>query len=423
MPNFVLEDSVFIDAANKFKTPFHIYDERGIRETIKKLKNAFAPMPYREYYAVKALPNPSILRIFKEEGCGVDCASLSELMLAKACGFEGDDIMFSANTVPPEEFAYARKLNAIINLDDITHIETLKNNGGIPEKISLRFNPGGMFMDTNDIMGTPGESKYGMTREQLSTALEILKKLGVKKFGLHAFLVSNTTDTDYYPMLASLLMRIGYELSCESGLELSFVNLSGGIGIPYLPNKPVADIDAIGNGVNDIYNKLFVGNGMDNVSVYTELGRYATGPHGWLVTKAIHHKDIHKEYIGVDASACDLMRPAMYGAYHHITIAGKRNEVYDHKYDIVGSLCENNDKFAIDRTLPKIVNGDIIVIHDTGAHGRSMGYNYNGKLRCAEILYTKDGQYKQIRRAEKPSDYFSTLDNDELVSVRKLSEK
>lgn len=421
MPNFKLSDEVFKTAAEHFKTPFHLYDEQGIIDTINNLKKAFAPAPFKEYYAVKALPTPAILKIVRDNGCGVDCASLCELMLAEACGFKGEDIMFSANTVPDEEFAYARKLGAIINLDDISHIDVLHKNGGIPQTISMRFNPGGIFMDQNDIMGSPGQSKYGMTRSQLSQALLKLKNLGVKEFGLHAFLVSNTRDSKYYPQLAGLLMKTGVELMKETGVKLGFLNLSGGIGIPYHKNENLADIAKIGEGVNFEYKRELLSKGIEGVKIYSELGRYLTGPHGWLVTKAIRHKDIYKQYIGVDASACDLMRPAMYGAYHYISIVDKGNLENTETYDIVGSLCENNDKFAVDRNLPKIVEGDILVIHDTGAHSRSMGYNYNGKLRCGEVLYTKEGDYKLIRRAESPQDYFATLDICEDENIRKLA--
>lgn len=416
MPNFSRPDSVFENACKHYQTPFHLYDEQGIINNIHGLQKAFSAVPFKEYFAIKALPNPAILQIVKKEGCGVDCSSYSELLLAEALGFAGEEIMFSANNVPAEDFQYARKLGSLINLDDITHVEFLEKNGGIPEEICMRFNPGGLFMDTNDIMGSPGQSKYGMTRAQLSQALQMLKCKGVKCFGLHAFLSSNTTDANYYPGLAKLLFQTAKELREETGLAISFINLSGGIGIPYLPTEPVADIAGIGAGVAKVYQEAF---GEDkSVKVYSELGRYLTGPFGWLVCHAVHKKDIHKNYIGVDASACDLMRPAMYGAYHHITVVGKQGE--EATYDVVGSLCENNDKFAIDRKLPKIEMGDILVIHDTGAHSHAMGYNYNGKMRCAEVLYTKEKGYKLVRRAERPADYFATLDIYEDENVRKL---
>ena len=413
MPNFTLGDSVFTAACRQFATPFHLYDERGIRQTARRLKAAFGWNPdFREYFAVKALPTPAILRIFKEEGCGLDCASETELMLAQACGFSGDGIMFSANDVPPVEFALARRLGATVNLDDLTHVEELKNNGGIPDTVCLRYNPGGHFRVGNAIMGDPGDAKYGMTREQLSVALKQLAGYGAKRFGLHAFLSSNTTDPDYYPALARLLFVTGRELMAETGLSLAFVNLSGGIGVPYLPDAPEADIEAIGEGVRRAYEEELTAKDITGVAIKTELGRYMTAPHGWLVTHITHEKRIYKHYLGLDASACDLLRPAMYGAYHYITVVGKENLPHDEKVDVTGSLCENNDKFAVDRMLPHAEIGDILVIHDTGAHGLSMGYNYNGKLRCKEVLFREDNRFALIRRAETPNDYFATLDVD-----------
>jgi diaminopimelate decarboxylase len=413
MPNFALNDNVFLRAAKEFQTPFHLYDEQGIRKTARALKEAFSWCPdYKEYFAVKALPNPTILRILKEEGCGMDCSSMTELMLSEAVGITGGDIMFSANAMPPEEFDYARKLNAFINLDDITHIDVLKEHGGIPECICCRYNPGGDFAIGNTIMGNPGEAKYGFTREQMTEGLKMLKELGAKSFGIHAFLSSNTTDNSYYPGLAKLLFQVAAELVSETGLTLAFVNLSGGVGIPYKPGEAETDIMAVGRGVKEAYEAVFTAAGIHNVAIKTELGRYMTGPHGWLVTTATSHKDTYRHYIGVDACAANLMRPAMYGAYHHIHVAGKRNLPEDHVYDVTGSLCENNDKFAIHRPLPKIDMGDIVVIHDTGAHGFSMGYNYNGKLRSAEILYKANDTFQLIRRAETARDYFATLDID-----------
>ena len=413
MPNFSLSDDVYRAAAEQYQTPFHLYDEHGIWENVRRLRKAFAwNAGYREYFAVKALPTPAILRILQQEGCGLDCASYTELQLAEACGFSGQEIMFSANVVPPEEFALARKLDAYINLDDITHIDELRRCGGIPEEICLRYNPGGEFRIGNAIMGDPGEAKYGMTREQLSLALQQLRQDGVKRFGLHAFLSSNTTDQSYYPALARILFETGRELIAETGLELSFINLSGGIGVPYRPEEPAADIEAIGNGVREVYEDVFTRNGIENVAIKTELGRYMTAPYGWLVTHLTHVKNIQKHYLGVDASACDLMRPAMYGAYHHITVVGREDQPHDQRVDVTGCLCENNDKFAIDRMLPQTEIGDILVIHDTGAHGLSMGYNYNGKLRCKEVLRKEDGSFAMIRRAETPQDYFATLDVD-----------
>ena len=410
MPNFSLPDSVFEAACDRFPTPFHLYDEAGIRRNARALNAAFAWCPgFMEYFAVKALPNPAILRILREEGCGVDCSSDTELMLADACGFSGEEIMFSANAMPYEEFDHARRLGAYINLDDITHIDILEAHGGIPETVCLRYNPGGSFTIGTEIMGNPGEAKYGFTYAQLQEGLARLKSLGVKRFGLHAFLSSNNTDAGYYPALAEILFRCGRDLSEESGLPLAFVNLSGGVGIPYRPDQAETDIQAVGEGVRQVYEAVFPEGG---VAIKAELGRWMTGPMGWLVTHATHKKNTYKHYIGLDACAANLMRPAMYGAYHHITVCGKREAPLDHRYDVTGSLCENNDKFAVDRDLPEIVTGDIVVIHDTGAHGHAMGYNYNGRLRSAEVLYREDGSFRLIRRAETAKDYFATLDVD-----------
>ena len=410
MPNFSLEDRVFEEAAEVFPTPFHLYDEAGIRENARALKEAFAWCEdFQEYFAVKALPNPAILRILKEEGCGVDCSSDTELTLAAACGFFGRDVMFSANAMPDEEFDHARAMGAYINLDDISHIDILARHGGIPETVCCRYNPGGDFKIDNAIMGNPGESKYGFTYPQLQEGLKRLKALGVRRFGLHAFLSSNTVDNGYYPTLAKILFTCGRDLAEETGLTLAFINLSGGVGIPYLPEQEKTDIRLVGEGVRKAYEAIFPQGG---VAIKTELGRWMTGPMGWLVTRATHHKDTYRHYIGVDACAVNLMRPAMYGAYHHITVCGKRDWPCDHVYDVTGSLCENNDKFAINRALPRIDEGDLLVIHDTGAHGFAMGYNYNGRLRSAEILYTQEGGYRMIRRAETPRDYFATLDID-----------
>ncbi len=396
---------------SEYPTPFHIYDEKGIRKTARDLNRAFSWNPgFREYFAVKATPNPTILKILKEEGCGTDCSSLTELMMAERCGFRGQDIMFSSNETPAEEFRLAARLGAIINLDDITHIDYLKETAGIPERICCRFNPGGVFSISNSIMDHPGDAKYGMTRPQLTEAFRTLKELGAKEFGLHAFLASNTVTNEYYPKLAEILFRTAVELREETGVHIEFVNLSGGIGIPYTPDREPNDIFAIGEGVRNVYEEILVPAGMGDVKLYTELGRYMLGPNGHLVVKAIHEKHTYKEYIGVDACAANLMRPAMYGAYHHITVMGKEDQPCTETYDVVGSLCENNDKFAVDRKLPKIDRGDLLVIHDTGAHGFSMGYNYNGKLKSAELLLREDGSVEMIRRAETPDDYFATLE-------------
>lgn len=400
------------EIVKEYPTPFHLYDEKGIRENVKALKEAFSwNKGYKEYFAVKATPNPYLINILQEYGCGCDCSSKTELMLAKAIGATGDDIMFSSNDTPTEEFQYAQELNSIINLDDITHIEFLeKAIGTLPKKISCRYNPGGLFKISNDIMDNPGDSKYGMTSDQIKEAFKILKSKGVEEFGIHAFLASNTVTNDYYPMLAKVLFETAVEVQKETGAHVTFINLSGGIGIPYRPDQETNDIRAIGEGVRRVYEEVLVPAGMGDIAIYTELGRFMLGPYGCLVTRAIHEKHTHKEYIGVDACAVNLMRPAMYGAYHHITVMGKENGICDHKYDITGSLCENNDKFAIDRMLPEIEKGDLLVIHDTGAHGFSMGYNYNGKLKSAEILLKEDGSTALIRRAETPKDYFATFD-------------
>ena len=393
-------------------TPFHIYDEKGIRENAQKLKDAFAwNKGFKEFFAVKATPNPFLIDILREYGCGCDCSSLTELMLSHAMGVKGGDIMFSSNDTPAEEFAYANEIGATINLDDITHIDFLeKTIGKIPETISCRYNPGGYFKISNSIMDNPGDAKYGMTTEQLFEAFKILKAKGAKHFGIHAFLASNTVTNEYYPTLAKTLFEVAVKLEKETGADIKFINLSGGIGIPYKPDQEPNDIAAIGEGVRKVYEEVLVPAGMGDVALYTELGRFMLAPYGHQITKAIHEKHTHKEYIGVDACAVNLMRPAMYGAYHHITVMGKENAPCDHKYDITGSLCENNDKFAIDRMLPKIDMGDVLVIHDTGAHGFSMGYNYNGKLKSAEVLLKEDGTTQLIRRAETPADYFATFD-------------
>ena len=395
-----------------YPTPFHLYDEAGIRENARKVKEAFAWNPgFKEYFAVKATPNPRILEILKEYGCGTDCSSATELMMSDAAGFSGQEIMFSSNDTPAEEFQMADEMGAIINLDDFTHIEYLeKAIGHIPETICCRYNPGGVFEISNGIMDNPGDSKYGMTESQLMEAFRILREKGAKRFGIHAFLVGNTVTNDYYPMLASELFALAVRVKQETGIEVDFINLSGGVGIPYRPEEKPNDIGVIGEGVRREFERILVPAGLGDVSIYTEMGRFMLGPYGCLVTRAIHEKHIYKEYIGVDACAVNLMRPAMYGAYHHITVMGKENAPCDHKYDVVGSLCENNDKFAIDRMLPKIDRGDLLVIHDTGAHGFSMGYNYNGKLRSAELLLKEDGSVQMIRRAETPRDYFATLD-------------
>lgn len=400
------------EIVKKYPTPFHIYDEKGIRENAKALKEAFAWNPgYKEFFAVKATPNPFLIDILRDYGCGTDCSSKTELMLSKAMDIEGESIMFSSNETPASEYEYANQIGAIINLDDFTHIDYLeKTLGRLPETLSLRYNPGGVFKISNSIMDNPGDAKYGFTTEQLFEGYRILKEKGVKRFGMHAFLASNTVTNDYYPTLAKTLFETAVKIKEQVGVSLNFINLSGGIGIPYRPDQEPNDIRVIGQKVKEVYEEVLVPAGLGEVAIYTELGRFMMGPYGHLVTTAIHEKHTHKEYIGCDACAVNLMRPAMYGAYHHITVAGKEDAPCDHKYDVVGSLCENNDKFAIDRMLPKIDIGDLIIIHDTGAHGFSMGYNYNGKLKSAELLLKEDGSVELIRRAETPKDYFATFD-------------
>lgn len=408
---FVTKDKLE-EIIKSYPTPFHLYDEKGIRANAQAVKEAFAwNKGFKEYFAVKATPNPYLIKILQEYGCGTDCSSMTELMLSKAMGFEGHDIMFSSNDTPAEEFVYADKIGAIINLDDFTHVQFLEDTlGHIPETISCRYNPGGLFSIANSIMDNPGDAKYGMTKDQIIEAYKILKSKGAKYFGVHAFLASNTVTNDYYPTLAKELFELVVELHEQTGCDIKFINLSGGVGIPYKPDQEGNDIRAIGAGVKAVYEEVLVPAGLGDVAIYTEMGRFMMGPYGALVTTAIHEKHTYKEYIGVDACAVNLMRPAMYGAYHHITVMGKEDAECDHKYDVTGSLCENNDKFAIDRMLPEIEHGDILFIHDTGAHGFAMGYNYNGKLKSAEILLKEDGSFELIRRAETPRDYFATFD-------------
>ena len=401
------------EIAKKYPTPFYLYDKKGIVDNAKAVKKAFAwNKGFREYFAVKATPNPIIMKLLQNEGCGFDCSSITELMLSKSIGATGENIMFSSNDTPAEEFVYCDKIGGIINFDDITHIEFAEEalGGKLPETISCRYNPGGVFTMSNGIMDNPGDSKYGMTKDQLFESFRILKSKGVKRFGIHAFLASNTVTNEYYPTLAAQLFELAVELEKETGADVCFINLSGGVGIPYEPDKTGNDIAVIGEGVRKEYERILVPAGMGDVAIYTEMGRFMLGPYGALVTKAIHEKHIYKEYIGVDACAVNLMRPAMYGSYHHITVLGKEEAPLDHVYDVTGSLCENNDKFAIDRKLPKIDMGDYLFIHDAGAHGFAMGYNYNGKLWCAELLLKEDGSVEQIRRAQTPRDYFATLD-------------
>ena len=400
----------------QYPTPYHIYDEAGIRRTARAVNEAFGwNKGFKEYFAVKATPTPGILKVLHEEGCGMDCSSLTELMLAQRCGILGEEIMFSANDTPAEEFVMAHELGAIINLDDFTHIDYLeKTLGYIPETISCRYNPGGVFTlgeskEGFQVMDNPGDAKYGMTREQMFEAFRVLKAKGAKRFGIHSFLASNTLSNDYYPALAGQLFELAVELERETGADVCFINLSGGVGVDYRPEQPENDIYAIGEGVRKKFEEILVPAGMGDVAIYTEMGRYMLAAHGHLVTRVIHEKHIYKEYIGVDACAANLMRPAIYGAYHHITVLGKEEAPCDRVYDVVGSLCENCDKFAVDRPLPRVDIGDLMVIHDTGAHGFAMGYNYNGRLRSAELLLKQDGSVELMRRAETPDDYFATV--------------
>ncbi len=394
---------------NKYPTPFYVYDENGIRNVCKRLNSAFSWAPaFKEYFAVKALPNPAILTVLKEEGCGADCSSLAELLLAEKVGLRGEDIMFTANNVPAEEFQLARKLGAIINLDDITHIEFLEKVAGLPEVLSFRYNPGPL-RSGNVFIGKPEEAKYGLTKEQLFAAYKIAQEKGVKRFGLHTMIATNELNYQYFVETAGMLFDLLQELSETLGIVFEFVNMGGGVGIPYRPEQSAVDLNKIGSGVEKLFNEKFAGTAHQNLRIMMECGRVITGPYGYLITKVIHQKNIYKQYIGVDACMANLMRPGMYGAYHHITVLGKENRALDHVYDITGSLCENNDKFAIDRQLPELEIGDVLVIHDAGAHGHAMGFNYNGKLRSAEFLLQPDGSIRMIRRAETLADHFATL--------------
>ena len=400
----------------QYPTPFHLYDERGIRENARRLFQAFDWHPcFREFFAVKATPTPAILKLLHQEGCGCDCSSMAELVMSERCGITGGDIMFSSNNTPDDEYRRAYALGATINLDDLTMVDCLQTAlGSVPETVCCRYNPGGVFTlgetaEGFQVMDNPGEAKYGMTRPQMAEAFRRLSGMGVKRFGIHAFLASNTLSNDYFPALSRILFQLAADLHRETGADIAFVNLSGGVGIPYRPEQAENDIFAISGGVRKAWEEIMVPAGLGGAGLYMELGRYMLAPYGCLVTRAVHFKHIYKEYAGVDACACNLMRPAMYGAYHHITVMGKENAPCDHKYDVVGGLCENNDKFAVDRMLPEIELGDLLVIHDTGAHGHAMGYNYNGKLRSAELLLKEDGTVEEIRRAETLEDYFRTV--------------
>ena len=392
-------------------TPFYVYDEAGIRANARALKAAFSWNPgFREYFAVKATPNPFLLKILHEEGCGCDCATYTELLLSEAVGITGHDVIFSSNDTPTLDMRKAREMGVYINLDDATYVDFLASMGPVPETVCLRYNPGGSFSLGNTIMDMPRDAKYGMTEDQMAGAITRLMKLGTKHFGVHAFLASNTTTNEYYPALAGQLFRLAVRLRNATGAHISFIDLSGGIGVDYRPEQPKCDIGVIGEGVRVKYEEILTPSDMGDVAIFTELGRFMLAPYGHLISTVIHEKHIYREYVGLDACAANLMRPAMYGAYHHITVLGKEDAILDHVYDVTGGLCENNDKFAVERSLPEIQIGDIVAIHDTGAHGFSMGYNYNGKLRSAEVLLKKDGSFQLIRRAETPEDYFATFD-------------
>lgn len=400
------------EIAEQYPTPYYVYDEAGIRKNAENVYQAFSwNKGFREYFAVKATPNPFILQILSEYGCGCDCSSMAELMLSDACGINGKKIMFSSNDTPTEEYRYADQLGAIINLDDYSDVKILeKTLGHVPETICCRYNPGGVFQMSNGIMDNPGDAKYGMSEEQMTEAFRELKEKGAKHFGIHAFLASNTVTNDYYPQLAEELFSLAVRLKKKLDIDIRFINLSGGVGVAYKPDQTPNDIFKIGEGVHQVYDRILKPEGMDDIAIYTEMGRFMLGPYGALVTKAVHEKKTYKDYIGCDACASNLMRPMMYGAYHHITVLGKEDQPCDHVYDVTGALCENSDKFAVDRKLPEISLGDYLYIHDTGAHGHSMGYQYNGRLRSAEILLHPDGSFDMIRRAETTDDYFATLD-------------
>ncbi|HPJ39113.1 MAG TPA: diaminopimelate decarboxylase [Spirochaetota bacterium] len=398
----------------EYPTPFHIYDEKAIRENARKLVSAFSWAPgFKEFFAVKAAPNPYLMKLLKEEGFGADCSSMTELMLARKTGITGEEIMFSSNDTPPEEFVLAREMGAVINLDDISHIDYLEEHAGLPELLSFRYNPGPL-KEGNVIIGKPEEAKYGFTREQIIEGYKKIKAKGVTRFGLHTMVASNELDNDYFIETADMLFGLVREVHEKCGVTIEFVNLGGGFGIPYKPEDTPIDLEYISNGIRSRYEAMIAGTPCDPLKIFMESGRLITGPYGYLVSTVLHKKSTYKEYVGLDACMANLMRPALYGAYHHITVMGKEGRDATHTYDVTGSLCENNDKFAIDRKLPEIDRGDIVVIHDAGAHGHAMGFNYNGKLRSAELLLKEDGSVQQIRRAETPDDYFATLDFSKL---------
>ncbi len=410
---FPLDEKTLRDVIKRFPTPFHLYDEKTIRDNFKRLRDTFSWAPsYLEHFAVKATPNPSIVKILADDGAGTDCSSLAELKISEMAGVTGEKIMLTSNDTPADEFQAAVKLGAIINLDDITHIDFLEENAGLPQVLSFRYNPADIMNVGNDIIGRPADAKYGLTRKQIFDAYKIALNKGVKRFGLHTMIASNERGTETFLYTAQIMFELAVEIKIRLGINLEFVNLGGGFGIPYRPEELPVDYKAIGEGIHNLYNKILLANGLNKIRIATESGRAMTGNAGWLVSTVIHEKNTYKNYIGLDSCMANLMRPALYGAYHHITIAGKENAALDHIYDVTGSLCENNDKFAIDRPLPKIDIGDILIIHDTGAHGHAMGFNYNGKLRSAELLLRENGEIEMIRRAETLDDYFATLKLD-----------
>lgn len=411
--NFPLNNEQLKALVKKYPTPFYLYDEKAIRENMREFTKAFSIFPsFREFYAVKACPNPYILKILAAEGCGADCSSLPELMLSKMSGIEGKKVMFTSNETPAEEYQYAFKEGNIINLDDITHIEYLKKalGGKLPETMCCRYNPGPAKHGCNSIIGKPEEAKYGMTREQILEAYKIMKTEGVKHFGLHTMVASNELNPDFFADTAKLVFELAAEIKEKDDVRIEFTDLGGGLGIPYRPGQKKVDYNEIAQKIRKLYDEIIVPAGLDPLEICWECGRPITGPYGWLVSTAIHEKHIYREYIALDSCMADLMRPGMYGAYHEVSVSGKENAPKDHVYDVVGSLCENCDKFAIQRPLPEINIGDLVIIHDAGAHGRAMGFNYNGKLRAGEILMREDGSFVQIRRRETVDDLFATLD-------------
>jgi diaminopimelate decarboxylase len=421
---FPLSKAELEKTAERYPTPFHIYDEKGIIENARRIKAAFSVFPgYKQHFAVKALPNPFILKILAAEGFGADCSSYTELLLAEMAGIKGEDAMFTSNETPASEYEAAKKMGAVINLDDFTHIEFLEKTAGLPELVSLRYNPGPL-KEGNVIIGKPDEAKYGLTREQIIRGFGLLREKGVRRFALHTMVASNELSIPYHIETARMLFELAAEIKTKTGVRLEFVNLGGGVGIPYRPEQTAVDYQVLAAGIQKAYDEIIKPAGLDPLGIRTEWGRVITGPYGWLVTRAIHQKKIYRNYIGLDSCMADLMRPALYGAYHHITIPGKENDPLCETYDVVGSLCENNDKFAVQRRLPKIDaaaggnGGDFVVIHDTGAHGRAMGFNYNGKLRCGELLLRRDGSIVRIRRPETVEDYFATLDTGALNNFK-----